>query len=118
MFESRSKSLHNRELAREALYKCVRQHRAQGLKTAAALEHVAPIVGITGRKARSLFFNENIGPMSDAERHGIRMGVVRAGRRLAAQLRELADQIDAEATTEEQSEGALWQSDISPGPAA
>jgi deoxyinosine 3'endonuclease (endonuclease V) len=114
MIKSRSKSLQNREIAREAIYRCVNNHRRIGLKTVAALDQVTPYLGIARRKVHGLFFNEKPAPMSAEERHRIIDGVVKAHFWLAQQLRDWADQIEAETYQFEARERAAWQGDTSP----
>ena len=111
--EAWRKSLQNREIAREAIYKCVNNHRKTGLKTMAALEEMAPHVGVSQRRIRSLFFNEDIAPMAAAERHQILNGVANAHFWLARQLRAWADEIEAETKQQQERERNAWLNDIS-----
>ncbi len=113
MIKSRSKSLQNREIAREAIYRCVNNHRRSGLKTVAALDVVTPYLGISRRRVHGLFFNEKPSPMGAEERHRIIDGVVRAHLWLAWKLRDWADQIEAETHELELRERTAWQDDTS-----
>ena len=111
---SGSKSLQNREIAREAIYLCVNNHRRVGLKTVAAIEEVTPHLGISPRQVRRLFFNEDPAPMGAEERHRIISGVVKAHFWLARQLREWASDLERQAGEQERRETIAWQNDTSP----
>ena len=79
----------------------------------AALEEMAPHVGVSQRRIRSLFFNEDIAPMAAAERHQILNGVANAHFWLARQLRAWADQIEEETKQQQERERNAWLNDIS-----
>lgn len=106
--ESRSKSLRNREIAREAVYRCVTRYRRVGLKTAAAITLIAPFLGVSPRRIHDLFFNQAPVPMTDSMRHSIRVGVANALRHRATQLRDWANEDDDEAWEIETSERKLY----------
>ena len=107
-----NKSLHNRELAREKVYECVKCHRHAGYKTLAALDKIAPYLGISRRKLHSMFFNETVAPMAPPERHMIVVGTVKAHLWLAARLHELANEIEEKAHRDDKEESERWQTDV------
>ena len=111
---SGSKSLQNREIAREEIYRCVNNHRRTGLKTAAALEQIAPYLGISRRQVHRLFFNEDPAPMGDEQRHKIVTGVLKAHLWLTQQLRDWADEIERDdARAAERERRIIWRDDTS-----
>jgi hypothetical protein len=86
--KSCTKSPQNLEIARGAICIAVSGFRDAGRKTPAALAELAESKVASRRRVQALFFNEPVLPrtMASAERHRIRMGVVKVLRRLADEL--------------------------------
>lgn len=111
-----SKSLQNRELAREALYLCIAEYRARDHgKTDTLLDKVAPFLGISRRKAHTLYFNQTVAAMGGEERHRIRMGVARGLRDLARRVRLWCSIMEAKADALEEAERQLSLEEWGPG---
>jgi hypothetical protein len=97
----------NNESAIEAVRLGVAAYREGGKKTPHALDLIAPDLGISRRRANALCFREPRVAVTSDERHRIRMGLVRALRRIADYLRDRADHWDAVADAQELSEKQL-----------
>lgn len=82
--------------------------RARGIKSADALRDVAPDLGISERRARSLFYREEGRIVLADEWHALRVRAAALCRREANRLRLRAEQLDAQADALEGAHPSLW----------